>query len=118
MDSVTDQKCDAEKVHQVISEVTMQFQKIQTTADENSRRVEGLASRVDELSGGSMNVRSRLEVLERRVGMEGQQRDSNLSYLRASLDQCIEDVKGLTVFVGVPPSIRWIFSSQTQSYLN
>ena len=93
--SVTDQKCDTERVRQVVSEVMMQFQKMHSTIDERSRRVEDTASRADELSGGSINVRGRLEGWERRVDMEGQQHDSNVRDLRASLDQCIEDVKGL-----------------------
>ena len=95
MGSVTDRKCDAEKVQQVISEVMTQFQKLQVTMDEKSRRVETIASRVDELSGESMNSRSRLEGLERCVGVEGQQHDSAIRDLRASLVQCIEDTKGL-----------------------
>ena len=95
MGSVTDKQCDTEKVHQVISEVMTKFQKTQVTIDEKSRRVETVASRVDELSGESMNTRSRLEGLERRVGMEGQQHDPTISDLRASLDQCIEDIRGL-----------------------
>ena len=95
MGSVTDQKCDTEKVHQVVSEVMMQFQKLQVTIDERSRRIEDIASRMDELSGGSVNVRSMLEGLERRVGMEGQQHDSNIRDLRQRVDQCIEDGKGL-----------------------
>ena len=85
--STVDQKCDTEKVQQVMSEVMMQFQKTQTAADEKSKRVEMLATRVDELSRGSMNARNRLEGIECRVGMEGQQQQATIRDLRASLDQ-------------------------------
>ena len=52
MGSTMDQKCDTDKVQQVVSEVMMQFQKIQAAVDEKSKRVETLATRVDGLSGG------------------------------------------------------------------
>ena len=66
------------------------LQQLQAMCGEGSRRSETIASRVDELSGEAVNIRSRLEGLERRV--EGQQHESVLRELRASHDQCVADV--------------------------
>ena len=95
LSSITDQKRDTEKVQQAISEVMTALQQLQTTCCERSRRTETVASRVDELSAEAVNIRSRLEGLERRVGMEGQQHDLVLRELRASLDRCVADVNVL-----------------------
>ena len=96
MGSTMDQKCDTEKVQQVVSEVIMQLQKTQAIIGEKSKRGETISTRVDELSGESLNVRNRLEGVERRLGMEGQQQEATLRDLRASVDQCREDIQGLT----------------------
>ena len=84
------QKCDTEKVQQVVPEAMMQLQKMQATADEKLKRVETVVTRVDELSGESMNVRNRLEGVERRLGLEGQQQQDRAA------DQCRGDIQGLT----------------------
>ena len=93
LSSITDQKCDAEKVQQAIAEVTVTLQQLQTMCSEGSCRSEVVVSRMDELSGETVNLRNRLEGLERRVGMEGQQHESVLRELRASHDQCFADVR-------------------------
>ena len=72
LSSITDQKCDTEKVQQAVAEVMVTLQRHQAACGEGSRRAETVASRVDELAGEAANVRGRLEGLERRVGMEGQ----------------------------------------------
>ena len=43
-----------------------------------------------------MNARNRLEGIERRVGMEGQHQQVTMRDLRASIDQCREDIQGLS----------------------
>ena len=88
-----DQKCDTEKVQQAVSEVITQRQKTQTTLDEKLKNV---VNRVDELSGESMYVRNRLDGVERRLGLEGQQQQAPLRDLQASVDQCRGDSHGLT----------------------
>ena len=90
LSSITDQKCDTEKVQQAIAEVMVTLQQLQAMCGEGLRRSETIASRV--VSGEAVNIRSRLEGLERRVGMEGQQHESVLRELRASHDQCVADV--------------------------
>ena len=95
LSSITDQKCDTEKVQQVVAELTMTLQQLQTMGSEGWRRSEALVSRVDEISGETVNIRGRLEGLERRVGMEGQQHESVLRELRASHDQCVTDISVL-----------------------
>ena len=95
LSSITDQKCDTEKVQQAIAEVMVTLQQLQAMCGEGSRRSETIASRVDELSGEAVNIRGRLEGLERRVGMEGQQHESVLRELRASHDQCVADISVL-----------------------
>ena len=72
---VTDQKCDTEKVQQAVAEVMVTLQRCQAACGEGSRRAETVASRVDEFSGEAANIRGRLEGLECRVGMEGQQHE-------------------------------------------
>ena len=67
-------------------------QQLQTTVNERTGHVGTVASRVDELSGEAVNVRSRLEGLERRVGMEGQQHETALGELRATLERCVAEV--------------------------
>ena len=58
MGSTMDQKRDTEKVQQVVSEILMQLYKMKAMVDEKYKRVETIATRVDELSGESMNVRT------------------------------------------------------------
>ena len=91
-----DQRCDAEKVQRVVSEVTMHFQKLQAVIDERFKRIEVLSFRMDELSGESMNARSQLDGIERRMGIEGQQQEATRQNLRVSLDQCQEDFQALS----------------------
>ena len=95
LSSITDQKCDTEKVRQAIAELMVTLQQLQTQSNEGSRRSEVLASRVDVISGEAANVRGRLEGLERRVGMESQQHESVLRELRASHDQHATDLSVL-----------------------
>ena len=59
LSSITDQKCDAEKVQQAIAEVTVTLQQLQAMRGEGSRRSETIAPRVDELSGVAVNIRGR-----------------------------------------------------------
>ena len=92
LSSITDQKCDTENVQQAIAEVMVTLQQLQAMCGEGSRRSETIASRMDELSGEAVNIRNRLEGLERRVGMEGQQHESVLRELRAGRDQCVADI--------------------------
>ena len=49
--SITDQKCDTEKVQQAIAELMVTIQNLQTQGNEGSRRTGALASRIDEISG-------------------------------------------------------------------
>ena len=95
LSSITGGKCDTERVQQVIADLMTQLQRLQATISESSQGVASVTSRVDELSGDAKNARSRLEGLERRVGMEGQQDELVLRELRASLDRCVADVNVL-----------------------
>ena len=76
LSSITDQKCDTEKVQQAIAELMVTIQNLHTQHHEGSRRAEVLAPRIDEVTGKAANIRSRLDGLERRVGMESQQHES------------------------------------------
>ena len=50
---------------------------------------------MDELSGESMNVRNRLDGVERRLGLEVQQQQASLRDLQSAIDQCRGDVQEL-----------------------
>ena len=95
LSSITDQKCDTEKVQQAIAELMVTLQRLQTQCNEGSRRSEVLASRVDEISGEGASICGRLEGLERRVGVESQQHESVLRELRVSHDQHAADLSVL-----------------------
>ena len=95
LSSVTDQKCDTEKVRQATAELMTMLQQLQTRCIEDSRRTDTIASRVDEMTGEAANIRGRLEGLERRVGMESQQYDAVLRELRASHEQHATDLSVL-----------------------
>ena len=81
--------------------------------DEKSKRVETLAARVDEVSGESMNARHRLEGIERRVGMEGQQQQATVMDLRVLINA--ENI--CKALVDAPPTVRWISSPGTRNIL-
>ena len=51
-------------------------------------------TRVDELSGESMNARSRLDGLERRLGLESQQHQASSRELQAAAGQFRGDIQG------------------------
>ena len=95
MSSIADQKCDTGKVQQAIAELMVTIQNLHTQHHEGSRRAETLESRMDEVTGEAANVRSRLDGLERRVGLEGQQHESMLRELRASHEQHATDLSVL-----------------------
>ena len=99
--SLTEQKCDAGMVHQVVSELMTNLQQLQSECAEGSRKVEQVMSRVNEIVGELVNARKRIEGLERRIGIESQQHDSEMRELRAGherqavelgvLSQCAND---------------------------
>ena len=99
--SLTEQKCDAGMVHQVVSELMTNLQQLQSECAEGSRKVEQVISRVNEIVGELVNARKRIEGLERRIGIESQQHDSEIRELRAGherqavelgvLSQCAND---------------------------
>ena len=93
--SLTDQKCDTGMVHQVISELMTTLQQLQTSCAEGSHKVEQVTLRVNEIAGESVNARKRLEGLERRVGIEGQQHEVEMRELRTVHDQHAVDLKVL-----------------------
>ena len=79
--SMTDQKCDTGMVHQVVAELMATLQQLQTRCTEGSQRIDQVSSRVNEMAGESVNARKRLEGLERRVGIEGQQHEVEMREL-------------------------------------
>ena len=85
--TVTDQKCDTGKVHQVVAEVMSTLQQLQTRCAEGSQKADLVTSRMNEMAGEAANARKRLEGLERRVGIESQQHDVEMRELRAGHDQ-------------------------------
>ena len=99
--SLTEQKCDAGMVHQVVSELMTNLHQLQSECAEGSRKVEQVMSRVNEIVGELVNARKRIEGLERRIGIESQQHDSEMRELRAGherqaveigvLSQCAND---------------------------
>ena len=95
LSSITDQKCDTEKVQQAVAELLVTLQRLQTQQHEGSRQSEVLSSRIDEVTGEATNLRSRLDGLQRRVGMESQQHESALRELRASHEQHATDLSVL-----------------------
>ena len=95
LNSVMDQKCDTEKVRQVTAELMATLQQSQTRCIEGSQRIDTIASRVDEITGEAANIRGRLEGLERRVGMEGQQHDAVLRELQAGYERHATDLSVL-----------------------
>ena len=94
--SLTDQKCDTGMVHQVISELMTTLQQLQTSCAEGSHKVEQVTLRVNEIAGESVNARKRLEGLERRVGIEGQQHEVDMRELRAGHDQHAAEMRVLS----------------------
>ena len=58
LSSITDRKCDTEKVQQVIADLMTQLPRLQATIGESSQGVAKVTSRVDELSRGVRNTRS------------------------------------------------------------
>ena len=94
--SMTDQKCDTGMVHQVVSELMTTLQQLQTRCAEGSQKIEQVTSRVNEIAGESVNARKRLEGLERRVGIEGQQHEVEMRELRAGHDQHAADLRVLS----------------------
>ena len=95
LSSVTDQKCDTGKVHQAMADVMATLQQLQTRCTEGSQRADIATSRVDEMAGETVNIRKRLEGLERRVGMETQQHDVEMRELRAGHEQHAADLRVL-----------------------
>ena len=83
-------------VHQVVSELMTTLQQLQTRCAEGSQKIEQVTSRVNEIAGESVNARKRLEGLERRVGIEGQQHEVEMRELRTGQDQHAAD---LTVLI-------------------
>ena len=92
---MTDQKCDTGKVQQATAELMTMLQEVQTRCSEGSQRTETVVSRVNEMAGEAVNIRNRLEGLERRVGMEGQQHDAEMRELRAGHEQHEADLRVL-----------------------
>ena len=95
LSSVTDQKCDTGRVQQATAELMAMLQQLQTRCTEGSQRTEAVTSRVDEMAGEAASIRNRLEGLERRVGMEGQQHDVEMRELRAGHEQHDADLRVL-----------------------
>ena len=93
--SMTDQKCDTGKVHQVVAELMATLQQLQTRCTEGSQRIDQVTSRMNEMAGESTNARKRLEGWERRVGIEGQQHDVEMRELRTGHDQHAADLRML-----------------------
>ena len=91
--SITDQKCDTGMVHQVVAELMATLQQLQTRCTEGSQKTDQVTSRVNEMVGESVNARKRLEGLERRVGIEGQQHEAEVRELRTGCDQHAADLK-------------------------
>ena len=48
--AATDQKCDPERVHQVIAELMSSLQQLQTRCSEGSQKVDLVTSRIDEMT--------------------------------------------------------------------
>ena len=93
--SLTDRKCDTGRVHQVVAELMSTLQQLQTRCMEGSQKADLVTSRMDEMAGEVANARKRLEGLERRVGIEGQQHDMEMRELRAGHNQQEADLKVL-----------------------
>ena len=93
--SMTDQKCDTGMVHQVVAELMTTLQQLQARCAEGSQKTEQVTSRVNEIAGESVNARKRLEGLERRVGIEGQQHEVEMRELRTGHDQHAADLRVL-----------------------
>ena len=93
--SVTDQKCDAGRVHQVVAELMSTLQQLQVRCAGGSQKADLVTSRMDEMAGETANTRKRLEGLERRVGIEGQQHDVEMRELRAEHGQQAADIRGI-----------------------
>ena len=99
--SLTDQKCDTGMVHQVMSELMTTLQQLQSECADGSRKIEQETARINEIVGELVNARKRLEGLERRIGIEGQQQEVEMRELRAGherhaaeigvLSQCAND---------------------------
>ena len=85
--SLTDQKCDTGMVHQVMSELMTTLQQLQSECADGSRKIEQETARVNEIVGELVNARKRLEGLERRIGIEGQQQEAEMRELRAGHDR-------------------------------
>ena len=91
--SLTDQKCDTGMVHQVMSELMTALQQLQSECADGSQKVEQVTARVNEIAGESVNARKRLEGLERRIGIEGQQHEAEMRELRAGHDRHAADLR-------------------------
>ena len=68
------------------------LRQLQSECAEDSRKREQVTSRVNEIAGESVNARKRLEGLERRLGIEGQQHEAEMRELRAGRDQHAADL--------------------------
>ena len=90
--SLTEQKCDTGMVHQVVSDVMTNLQQFQSECTEGSRKVEQVTSRVNEIVGELVNARKRIEGLERRIGIESQQHDSEMRELRAGHERQVAEI--------------------------
>ena len=94
--SLTDQKCDTGMVHQVMSELMTTLQQLQSECADGSRKIEQVTARVNEIAGESVNARKRLEGLERRIGIEGQQQEAEMRELRAGHDRHAAEMRVLS----------------------
>ena len=68
LNAATEQKCDTGKVHQATMELMGMLQQLQARCTEGSHSVDLLTARMDEMTGETVNMRNRLDGLERRVG--------------------------------------------------
>ena len=93
--SVTDQKCDTAGVHQVVAELMSTLQQLQARCTEGSQKADLATSRMEEMAGEAANTRKRLEGLERRVGIEGQQHEVEMQELRSGHEQHEADLRVL-----------------------
>ena len=93
--SLTEQKCDAGMVHQVVSELLTNLHQLQSDCAEGSRKTEQVMARINEIVGELANARKRIEGLERRIGIESQQQEAEMRELRAAHEQHAVDLRVL-----------------------
>ena len=90
------------------------FMQLQTRRIQGSQLADTIASRVDEMSGEVANIRDRLEGLERRVGMEGQQHDAVLREPQAVAMSVTPLI--LAYYAAMPTSTRRTLSQGSRGF--